>query len=102
MKLWKLLDTHRRELSHCNGLMLRHPLLSLGCFLAPAVMVVNSLQNAVAFSWMLVIVSVPTYLVMSLIGRHIVPLLRIFASPVLASLFYIPAYYCLLYTSRCV
>lgn len=92
MKLWKLLKDNRRQFSYLNGLFFKNPLLVLGMCLSPVAVAITSLQNAVAFILMLTVMSFPTCAILSLIGKKVPPLFRVVLSPVLASIWYIPAY----------
>lgn len=89
MDLWH----RRRQFSSLNGLLLRHPLLMMGCFLTPAVVAVVNLRAAVALTIMIAVVCVPTYVVMNLVGGRLTPLWRVVCAPLLASVFFIPAWY---------
>ena len=89
MKLWK----HRRKLTYLNGLLLRNPILTTGCFVAPAAIVTTGLRPALALTMMIALVSIPSYVIMGFFGKKIPPMFRMLCSPLLASLLYIPAYF---------
>lgn len=91
MKLWVFLKKNRRYFSYINGLLFKNPLVVLGMCLAPVVVAVSSLQTAVAFVLMLVLMAVPTGAVLSLVGKKGPVLFRAILSPLLAAVWYIPA-----------
>ena len=84
---------HSRKLSHLNGILLRNPLVTMGCFLALAVVPVTSLRSAAALSLLLTLVSVPTYVGMSVYGRYLRGIWRTVSAPLTASVFFIPAFF---------
>ena len=84
---------HSRKLSHLNGILLRNPLVTMGCFLALAVVPVTSLRAGAALSLLLTLVSVPTYVGMSALGRFLKGVWRTVAAPLAAAVLFIPAFF---------
>lgn len=87
------INRHSRQWSHLSGILLRNPLPAMGCFLALAVVPIISLRSAVALSLLLTLVSIPTYVVMSALGKFLRGVWRTIAAPLIASVAFIPAFF---------
>lgn len=85
--------SHKRSLSSLNGFLLKNPLLVSGCFAALAAVPVVTLKCGVSLTVLLTLVAIPTFVCFSLLSGFLHGMLKTVAAPLLAALFYIPAWY---------
>ncbi|WP_040197820.1 Rnf-Nqr domain containing protein [Candidatus Soleaferrea massiliensis] len=81
-----------------QGLLARNPVLLGGLVLAPAIVAGTSLKNAVAITTVLAVVTIPTFLLASLLPKKLPKYLGTIICVLLACLFYMPAIYLVKHT----